>query len=366
MTALHRETVRPERMLLVVVGNAPEQEFVAQMEKTWPSKSDQPLRDRRQAEANPGEGQGKNLELHKDVEQGFIVVGYLAPKPGTPENTALRVACGILGEGMSARMFARLRDRDHLAYAVGSLLASRELASHLTLYIGTKPDKVKKALEGMLREAQGIFDEPPTSEEIDRAKRYNPRKISHCPPNQPRTCPVDEQQRNLWIGMGMGRAFPGKNPRCYPGSSARSRTRLHHSANHRDLGAAAISSDDNLIKTQSHADRPLRAPSGGGKSTVTKALLNRVPQLEYSVSVTSRLPRGDEKEGANYHYVTEDEFRGLVDRGEFYEWAQVHGNFYGTRKSIVEASLPTRKRCHPGHRRPGAAASIKKLPPWGP
>jgi guanylate kinase len=83
----------------------------------------------------------------------------------------------------------------------------------------------------------------------------------------------------------------------------------------------------------------LSAPSGGGKSTVTKALLNRVPELEYSVSVTSRLPRGDEKEGINYHYVTEAEFRRLSDQDEFYEWALVHGNFYGTRKSIVQAAL---------------------------
>ncbi|MFW5870772.1 MAG: guanylate kinase [Candidatus Sumerlaeota bacterium] len=83
----------------------------------------------------------------------------------------------------------------------------------------------------------------------------------------------------------------------------------------------------------------LVAPSGGGKSTVLKALLEKVPGLAYSVSVTSRRPRPGEKEGQDFHYVSVREFQDMIERKEFYEWAQVHGNFYGTRKETVEELL---------------------------
>lgn len=85
----------------------------------------------------------------------------------------------------------------------------------------------------------------------------------------------------------------------------------------------------------------LAAPSGGGKSTVLRALLGRVDSLSYSISVTSRAPRRNEKEGVDFHYVSEDEFNAMIERKEFYEWAKVHGNYYGTRKQTVEDLLDT-------------------------
>ena len=85
----------------------------------------------------------------------------------------------------------------------------------------------------------------------------------------------------------------------------------------------------------------LAAPSGGGKSTVLKAVLERVEQLAYSISVTSRPPRGAETPGKDFHFVSEDEFNGMIERKEFYEWAKVHGNYYGTRKQTVEDLLDT-------------------------
>ncbi len=81
------------------------------------------------------------------------------------------------------------------------------------------------------------------------------------------------------------------------------------------------------------------APSGGGKSTVLKALIERVPGIAYSVSVTSRRARVNEQEGKHFHFVSVREFQDMIERKEFYEWAQVHGNFYGTRKDTVEALL---------------------------
>lgn len=81
------------------------------------------------------------------------------------------------------------------------------------------------------------------------------------------------------------------------------------------------------------------APSGGGKSAVLERLLGRIEEFAYSVSVTSRAPRPGEKDGKNYHFVTDDEFRRMIGLNEFYEWAEVHGNYYGTRKSVVEEVL---------------------------
>jgi guanylate kinase len=83
----------------------------------------------------------------------------------------------------------------------------------------------------------------------------------------------------------------------------------------------------------------LSAPSGGGKSSVLGALLKRMDGLGYSASVTSRPPRPNEKEGVDFHFVSIEEFQRLIERKEFYEWAQVHGNLYGTRKSTVDDLL---------------------------
>jgi guanylate kinase len=83
----------------------------------------------------------------------------------------------------------------------------------------------------------------------------------------------------------------------------------------------------------------IAAPSGGGKSAVLKALLPATDGLRYSVSVTSRAPRGGEKEGVDYHFVSPREFQCLIEHNEFYEWAEVHGNYYGTRKAVVRDIL---------------------------
>ncbi|NQU43288.1 guanylate kinase [bacterium] len=81
------------------------------------------------------------------------------------------------------------------------------------------------------------------------------------------------------------------------------------------------------------------APSGGGKSTVLKALLGHMEGLRYSISVTSRSARAGEEEGRDFHFVAVEEFHEMIERKEFYEWAKVHGNYYGTRKKAVENIL---------------------------
>jgi guanylate kinase len=72
------------------------------------------------------------------------------------------------------------------------------------------------------------------------------------------------------------------------------------------------------------------APSGAGKTSLTRALLERDPGIRLSVSYTTRPPRPGEREGVDYHFVTPERFRALQDAGAFLEHAQVHGNWYAT------------------------------------
>ncbi len=83
----------------------------------------------------------------------------------------------------------------------------------------------------------------------------------------------------------------------------------------------------------------ISGPSGAGKSTILGAILKKRPQLRYSISCTTRPPRGDEENGVEYHFVSEAVFRRKIDRGEFAEWAEVHGHLYGTSATHVEEVL---------------------------
>ncbi len=79
------------------------------------------------------------------------------------------------------------------------------------------------------------------------------------------------------------------------------------------------------------------APSGAGKSTVVKHLMNKYPFLGFSVSATSRKPRGAEKNGKEYYFITNDQFREYIAKNEFVEYEEVYeGLYYGTLKSEVE------------------------------
>jgi guanylate kinase len=80
----------------------------------------------------------------------------------------------------------------------------------------------------------------------------------------------------------------------------------------------------------------ISAPSGSGKSTLVARLLNHVPGLMFSVSYTTRKPRGAEIDGQSYHFVSREEFEQMLARGEFLEWAEVFGNYYGTHRGILE------------------------------
>ncbi len=80
----------------------------------------------------------------------------------------------------------------------------------------------------------------------------------------------------------------------------------------------------------------ISAPSGAGKSTIIKALKERIEGLGYSISHTSRKPRGKESDGIDYHFLKKETFRGMIDAGAFVEWAQVYDDLYGTSFSSLD------------------------------
>jgi guanylate kinase len=81
----------------------------------------------------------------------------------------------------------------------------------------------------------------------------------------------------------------------------------------------------------------ITAPSGAGKTSITKYLLNRFPQLAFSVSATTRKPRLNETDGKDYHFINLETFKEKIVRNEFIEWEMVYeGNYYGTLKSELE------------------------------
>ncbi len=81
------------------------------------------------------------------------------------------------------------------------------------------------------------------------------------------------------------------------------------------------------------------APSGAGKTTLTRQVLEVHPEMSLSVSCTTRTPRSGETQGEDYHFVSERAFRRMLDAGEFAEWAEVHGSLYGTPRRMLERQL---------------------------
>jgi len=78
------------------------------------------------------------------------------------------------------------------------------------------------------------------------------------------------------------------------------------------------------------------APSGAGKTTICKKIMKTMDNVKTSVSHTTRKPRLGEVDGEDYLFISEKKFRGMIQKGEFVEWAEVHGNLYGTSRKRLE------------------------------
>lgn len=83
----------------------------------------------------------------------------------------------------------------------------------------------------------------------------------------------------------------------------------------------------------------ISAPSGSGKTTIVRRVLKDIPELVFSVSATTRKRRKDEKEGADYYFITENEFKNKIDNNEFIEWEKFYDYYYGTYKKVVDNAV---------------------------
>ena len=83
----------------------------------------------------------------------------------------------------------------------------------------------------------------------------------------------------------------------------------------------------------------ISGPSGAGKSTVLSVILEKRPEFRYSISYTTRLPRGDEQEGVDYYFIPRASFLDKIDSGELAEWAEVHGHLYGSSAKFLDDSI---------------------------
>lgn len=106
----------------------------------------------------------------------------------------------------------------------------------------------------------------------------------------------------------------------------------------------------------------ISAPSGSGKSTLVSQLRTLVEGLEFSISYTTRAPRGSEEDGREYHFTTREEFERMIAEGKFLEWAEVFGNYYGTAVSALDHARVAGKDLLLDIDVQGALQVMKKLP----
>lgn len=83
----------------------------------------------------------------------------------------------------------------------------------------------------------------------------------------------------------------------------------------------------------------LSAPSGAGKTTLARRLVDAIPEAHFSISATTRSPRGQERDGRDYFFLEYETFQSRIDEGEFVEWAEVHGHRYGTLQRTLDEAL---------------------------
>ncbi|MGA9768685.1 MAG: guanylate kinase [Blastocatellia bacterium] len=110
-----------------------------------------------------------------------------------------------------------------------------------------------------------------------------------------------------------------------------------------EVRAAACEAGESPDRRMKDAERGnlivVSAPSGAGKSSLVARALKRIRGIRYSVSFTTRAPRGAERDGIDYYFVTDEAFRAMRERGEFIESAEVHGYLYGTHRATIEKML---------------------------
>jgi len=161
---------QPEKLVLSVCGDVNADELVKKVQglfQQFPAVPSEP----RFIVAHALQPHFAKITLRKDCRQAFVIAGFPALPISDPAYPALRVANAMLGEGMSARLFRRLRDNQSLAYTVGSSVDARKLGGHMALWIGTNPVNAETARLALLDEAQHLVADA-TEDELQRAKQY--------------------------------------------------------------------------------------------------------------------------------------------------------------------------------------------------
>lgn len=202
---LHTEFFDPARFLVVCVGNfSPEEARELLVSSFRPATApSEPFSVAVPPRTPPG-----RQRLSRDCEQAFLTMGCQTCSILSPDFPAVRLLNAVLGEGMSSRLFVHLRDEKGLAYATGSLVSAEQKGGHLVGYIGTKPESLDMAREGMLAEFEQIKRELVGSEEFERARNYVIGKflIDHQT-NYKRAYYLGYYQ-TIGLGMAMDEEYP--------------------------------------------------------------------------------------------------------------------------------------------------------------
>jgi predicted Zn-dependent peptidase len=168
------ERFRRAPRVLGVAGDVPEEDVAAEAGALFGARPPGPAGGAPDAPGDPAPGGGPEGPVRvaevRPTQQSQVLLGYAAPPIGHPDHVALKVANTLLGGGMSSRLFRRLRDRDGLAYAVGSLYPTRRGRGRLVAHIGTAPRQAAAAEAAMRAVVEGVATEPLPEEELALAR----------------------------------------------------------------------------------------------------------------------------------------------------------------------------------------------------
>jgi predicted Zn-dependent peptidase len=168
----HRDYFTAPNMLVVIVGDVDADQMAGKVSRAF---ADMPVRQKeRMLVSKQFRPRLRTKVLNKEIEQAFIIIGFVTDRATSQDYVPLKVASAILGTGasVSSRLFVRLRDRRGLAYAVGSSMPPLADKTHFFAYIGTKPESVDEAREGLIEVVRGLATEPIPAEELERAKNH--------------------------------------------------------------------------------------------------------------------------------------------------------------------------------------------------
>ncbi|HPB31709.1 MAG TPA: pitrilysin family protein [Candidatus Sumerlaeota bacterium] len=166
----HDQFYQPQNMILSIVGDVDHSNVQAVAQKYFGSREPRVVQ---VATSYQKPAMQRRAEtIFKPVEQGVIVIGHVGVPMDHKDFPALRVTSAVLGEGMSSRFFSELRDRQGLAYAVGSFCMTQNRAGVLAGYIGTRPESIDDARTGMLDLFDKLENDPLPEEELERARNY--------------------------------------------------------------------------------------------------------------------------------------------------------------------------------------------------